>query len=346
MLRHPVQFVCTLLSLIAIEFAGIAPWGQPTSLAQGQSLAQGGAEVVSDQAATEQAAAESTDGQAAKASTTGGRQPEALKDTGVEYKLGVLLDPTIPFRDENNNAVAIGEYFDGKRPVLLSFNYSNCPGQCSVQLEKITMALRQIDFEASKDFQIVSVSIDPNEQSSRARQTKEKYTKLYNRTGSESGWHFLTGEKENIKKLADQCGVKYKYIPHQKLFSHPPVFLLISPDGKVVRYIEGFDYISGTVKMALVDAAAGKIGSPLIFLTYVAGCFVYDETTGKYTMAAVGIMRLAGAATAIGLLVLLVPYWISSKRRRVSSGGPASKGGSALASDGLINSDAPPASVS
>ena len=334
MRRHTFQFVCSLLALIAIELVGIAPWGQRTALAQ--STAQPG----NEQAAAEQSSAESADGQAAKATVSGGRQPEALKDTGIEYKLGVLLDPTIPFRDEDNNAVAIGEYFDGKRPVLLSFNYSNCPGQCSVQLEKITMALRQIDFEAGKDFQIVSVSIDPNEQSSRARQTKEKYTKLYNRTGSEAGWHFLTGQKENIKKLADQCGVKYKYIPHQKLFSHPPVFLLISPDGKIVRYIEGFDYISGTVKLALVDAAAGKIGSPLIFLTYVAGCFVYDETTGKYTMAAVGIMRLAGAATVIGLLVLLVPYWISSKRRAASAGSPPS------VSNGLINSDAPPASVS
>lgn len=330
----PFQFVCTSLALLAFELAGVAPWGQPTSFAQSAG------ETGVAQGVAEQGSAENDDAQAAKASSSGGRQPEALKDTGVEYKLGVLLDPTIPFRDEDNNAVAIGEYFDGKRPVLLSFNYSNCPGQCSVQLEKITMALRQIDFEAGKDFQIVSVSIDPNEQSSRARQTKEKYTKLYNRTGSEVGWHFLTGQKENIKKLADQCGVKYKYIPHQKLFSHPPVFLLISPDGKVVRYIEGFDYISGTVKLALVDAAAGKIGSPLIFLTYVAGCFVYDETTGKYTMAAVGIMRLAGAATAIGLLVLLVPYWISSKRRGASSSG------SPLASNGLINSDAPPASAS
>jgi protein SCO1/2 len=268
-----------------------------------------------------------------------GRQPEALKDTGVEYKLGQPIDPTILFRDEQNNSIAIGEFFDGKRPTLLSFNYSNCPGQCSVQLEKITMALRQIDFDAGKDFQLVSVSIDPNEQATRARQTKEKYTKLYNRPGTEDGWHFLTGEKENIRKLADQCGVKYKYIPHQKLFSHPPVFLLISPEGKIVRYIEGFDYISGTVKLALVDAAAGKIGSPLIFLTYVAGCFVYDETSGKYTMAAVGIMRLAGAATAIGLLTLLLPYWfIRKSKAERHPGGPANPH--------LLNTDAPPASVS
>ena len=268
-----------------------------------------------------------------------GRQPEALKDTGVEYKLGQPVDPTILFRDEDNNSIAIGEFFDGKRPTLLSFNYSNCPGQCSVQLEKITMALRQIDFDPGKDFQIVSVSIDPNEQASRARQTKEKYTKLYNRPGTESGWHFLTGQKEDIKKLADQCGVKYKYIPHQKLFSHPPVFLLISPEGKIVRYIEGFDYISGTVKLALVDAAAGKIGSPLIFLTYVAGCFVYDETTGKYSMAAVGIMRLAGAATAIGLLILLVPYWLYRQPKAgAKTGGPADSN--------ILNPDAPPAGVS
>lgn len=247
-----------------------------------------------------------------------GRQPAALDGTGVEYRLGQSLTPHIAFRDEANNHVTMGQYFDGRRPILLSFNYSNCPAQCSVQLEKITMALRQIDFEVGRDLQVISVSLDPNEQSSRARETRDKYVQLYNRPGSELGWHFLTGENSQIQRLANECGIRYKYIPSQKLFSHPPVFLLISPQGQIVRYIEGFDYISSTVKLALVDAAAGKIGSPLIFLTYVAGCFVYDDTTGQYTLAAMGIMRLAGGLTVLALLVGLVPYWFFRSRKNTA----------------------------
>lgn len=242
-------------------------------------------------------------------------QPKALDGVGVEPKLGDMIDPSISFQDEQNNFVYIGDYFDGKRPIILSFNYSNCPAQCSVQLEKMTLALRQIDFEVEKNFQVISVSIDPNEQTARAREAKAKYVKLYNRPGSEKGWHFLTGENKQIQALAEQCGIKYKFIPHQKLYSHPPVFLLISPQGKIVRYVEGFDYISSTIKLALVESAEGKIGSPLVFMTYVAGCFVYDEATGKYTMAAKGIMRLAGAATILALAVGLVPYWFIRRKK-------------------------------
>jgi protein SCO1/2 len=242
-------------------------------------------------------------------------QPKALDGVGVEPKLGDMIDPSISFQDDEHNFVHIGDYFDGKRPIILSFNYSDCPAQCSVQLEKMTLALRQIDFEVGKNFQVISVSIDPNEQTSRAREAKAKYSKLYNRPGSENGWHFLTGENKQIQALAAQCGIKYKFIPHQKLYSHPPVFLLISPQGKVVRYVEGFDYISSTIKLALVESAEGKIGSPLVFMTYVAGCFVYDEATGKYTMAAMGIMRMGGAITVVALVLGLVPYWLFHRKK-------------------------------
>lgn len=239
-------------------------------------------------------------------------KPEIAKGIGVDSQTGEFLVMDIPFHDEQNRYVKIGDYFDGKRPVLLSFNYSNCPKLCSVQLENMTDTLREIKFKVGQDFQFISVSIDPNEQTSRARQSKEKYVKRYSkfdREGSDQGWHFLTGKEKNIQLIADICGFQYKYVPEQKLFSHPPVFILISPQGKIVRYIHGLDYDPGTMEQALIETAEGKIGSPINILSYGLGCFTFNESTGKYTFQAMAIMKIGGALTVILLLFTLIPYW-------------------------------------
>lgn len=250
--------------------------------------------------------------------------PEAEKGTGVDERLGDTIDLGIHFRDDRDRKVQIGDFFDGKRPVILSFNYSNCPKLCSVQLENMAMALRKIDLKVKDDYQIVSVSIDPLEQVARARQSKEKFITVYGDDESADGWHFLTGERDAIEVLADNCGVKYKYIPHQKLYSHPPVFLLLSPKGKVVRYIHGLDYKPITMQRALVEAAEGRIGSSINRFTYITGCYLFDESTGKYSMQIMNLVRIGGALTAGLLLFGLMPYWFfgfgKSKSEEISVG--------------------------
>lgn len=241
--------------------------------------------------------------------------PEAEKGTGVDERLGDTIDPGIEFRDDRDRKIRIGDFFDGQQPVILSFNYSNCPKLCSVQLENMAMSLRKTEFKANDDFQVISVSIDPLEQVATARKSKEKYLTVYGDESTADGWHFLTGTRDSIEVLADNCGIKYKYIPHQKLYSHPPVFLLLSPEGKIVRYIHGLDYEPITIKRALVEAAEGKIGSSINRFTYITGCYMYDESTGKYTSQMMGIMRIGGALTAILLLVGLIPYWFRGAGR-------------------------------
>ena len=240
-------------------------------------------------------------------------KPEAAKDIGVDSRIGEFLEMDVHFNDEQNRFVKIGDYFDGKQPVMLSFNYSNCPKLCSVQLENMTLSLREVASKAKlrvgDDFQVVSISIDPTEQTSRARQTKEKYTTLYNQPGTENGWHFLTGDRQDIELMSDICGFRYKYIREQKLYSHPPVFILLSPQGKIVRYIHGLDYDPKTIKLALIESAEGKIGSPINILSYGIGCFLFDPSTGKYTFQAMAIMRIAGAGTVLILVLTLIPYW-------------------------------------
>ena len=235
--------------------------------------------------------------------------PSAERGTGVIENLGDTVDLDIVFRNDKDSKITLGDLFDGKQPVILSFNYSNCPKLCSVQLENMAMALRKIDFKVKEDFQVVSVCIDPLEQVATARKSKQKFVTVYGDEESSDGWHFLTGRRDSVEVLADNCGVYYKYIPHQKLYSHPPVFILLSPQGKIVRYIHGLNYEPVTIKRALVEAAEGKIGSSINRLTYITGCFLYDETSGKYSPHAMGLMRLGGAFTALILIGALIPYW-------------------------------------
>ena len=246
------------------------------------------------------------------------REPEATKGVEIISKLGDMLELDARFHDDRNHYVRLGDFFDGQKPVILSFNYSNCPKLCSVQLENMTLALSQLDFTVGEDFEVVSISIDPLEQAARAKETKKVYTRMYNRRGAEDGFHFLIADSDTIQFMADSCGFQYKYIPHQKLYSHAPVFLLISPEGKIVRYIHGLDYKPVTVERALIEAAEGKIGSPINRLSYALGCFLYDESTGQYTTQIMGIMRIAGAITAFTLLVTLVPYWFFRSNTRAS----------------------------
>ena len=245
--------------------------------------------------------------------------PEAEKGTGVDENLGDTVDLGIKFRNDKDSKIELGDLFDGKQPVILSFNYSNCPKLCSVQLENMAIALRKIDFKVKEHFQVASVCIDPLEQVATARKSKDKFVAVYGDRESSDGWHFLTGGRDSVEVLADNCGVRYKYIPHQKLYSHPPVFVLLSPTGKIVRYIHGLNYEPITIKRALIEAAEGKIGSSINRFTYITGCYLYDETSGKYSPQAMGLMRLGGAFTAIVLLGALIPYWFLGAGRKTEA---------------------------
>lgn len=245
------------------------------------------------------------------------KKPEVTENTGVDEKEGIVVPMELMFRDTDGRLVELGSIFDGTQPVLLSFNYSNCPKLCSVQLENMTLTLREVAkrFKVDDDFQVISLSIDPNEQTTRLRETRDKYVSLYNKVGTENGWHFLTGDRKSIARLTDVCGFRYRYIARQKHFSHPPVFILLSPEGKIVRYIHGLKYDVATMEQAFIEAAEGKIGSPINRLSYGMGCFIFDESTGKYTFQAMAIMRIGALATVVALVASLVPYWLLSRRR-------------------------------
>ncbi len=250
--------------------------------------------------------------------------PQVAEGIGVDQNLGAELPLHLEFDDDENNRIRLGELFRGDRPVLLSFNYSNCPQLCVVQLNNLAAALQQIDLIPGKDFDIVSVSLDPTEASRQLRETKRKYVVAYGDTKTSDGWHFLRSDKQTIKQLADVCGFRYKYIPEQRFYSHPAAFIFCTSDGRIARYLDGLDgQLESSLKPALMEAGRGEIGSLVDKVIYFAGCYWFDPTTGQYSLAAISVMRLAGAVTVVVLLVTLTPYWFrrTQVRRQATQAG-------------------------
>jgi protein SCO1/2 len=198
--------------------------------------------------------------------------------------------------------------------VILTLNYSDCPMLCSVQLSGLVDALRAMPWNLGNQFQVVTVSIDPLETPTRAALTKEMYLKLYNRPGSAAGWHFLTGCEEDIKKLAATVGFHYKYLPERRQFVHAAALILCTPDGRVSRYLGGVVYNPQTLRLSLVEAAGGKVGSATD--QFFLSCFHYDEKAGRYGPFALGMMRMGAVLTLLIFGGVLAVFWIREGRRK------------------------------
>ena len=230
--------------------------------------------------------------------------PKELADMGVTEHLADTLPTDLKFRDEAGRTVSLAQYFNKNRPVLLSFNYSNCPMLCSLQLTGLVSGLKDVELTCGKDFEFVSVSIDPNEQPIRAAQTRQKYYQMYEREGSGSGWHFLVGNQAEIRKLAEAVGLTYRYLPEKKEYIHPAVCVVCTPEAVLSRYLYGVTFEPQNLRLGLVEASAGKIGTTLDQILLF--CFHYDNISGRYALAARNLMTAGGSFTVIGLGLFLI----------------------------------------
>jgi len=244
-----------------------------------------------------------------------------LSEVGIDQNLGGQLPLDLLFRDEEGREVRLGDYF-GRRPVLLSFVYFNCPMLCSYVLEGQLKSMRALSFTAGDQFEVITVSFDPADTPERARSFKEDYAGRYDREEAAAGWHFLTGPPEAIGALTAAAGFRYKRDPESGEFAHAAGAMVVTPKGVLARYLLGIEYSARDLKFALMDASGNRIGSPVEkVLLY---CFHYDPTTGRYSMAIMNILRVAGLLTvaALGLSVFLMTR--RSRRGAAAGGGRAS----------------------
>lgn len=252
--------------------------------------------------------------------------PFALRDIQIEQRLGEQVPLDLSFRDETGRAVRLGDYF-GKRPVVVSLVYYNCPKLCNLVLNGLVGGLRTLPFTVGKEFDVVTVSFDPREGASDAARKKEVVMHDYGRRGDAeafaAGWHFLTGDKEQIDALANAVGFKYAFDTATNQYAHASGVMMATPQGKLSHYFYGIEYAPRDLKFGLVEASEGKIGSAVDKLTLY--CFHYDPTTGKYGPAIMNIMRVTGILTVLGL-VALISVLHRRRRRREAETPPLSTG--------------------
>ena len=221
-----------------------------------------------------------------------------VERVGFDQKLGAQLPMDRHFRDDSGRDVTLGEFF-GRRPVILVPVYYRCPLLCNQTLNALTRSLKPLSLDAGKDFDVVAISIDPEETPEVASKKKANYLERYNRPGTASGWHFLTGELPSIDAVAEAIGFRYTYNPRSELYTHAAGIVIATPDGRVSRYYFGIDYPARDLQAELKRAGSGKIGSPISGLLLL--CYNYDAATGKYTLSIVRLTRVLGIATVLTL---------------------------------------------
>lgn len=244
-----------------------------------------------------------------------------LEGVGIEEKLGKKLDFGMKFKDETGKEVSIGDFFDGKHPVIVSPVYFTCPGLCNFHLNGLTDALKLMDKEwtVGNKYKIVALSFDSKETPEIAAQKKDLYMQMYNRPGSENGWHFLTGNEQQVRALTDAIGFKFRWDENQKEWAHASAAVVVSPDGTISRYLPGIMFNPQDIKLALNEATEGKIGNFVDSL--VLYCFKYDPHKSKYSLAAVSVMKMGGALMVLVLVLWLLPLYIRSRRAKKNVAG-------------------------
>ena len=225
--------------------------------------------------------------------------PRLPGKVGVTQKLGAQIPLDDMFRDESGKIVRLGDYFRSGRPVLLDFMYYGCPMLCPVNLEGTASALTELKFDIGKDFDVITVSIDPRDMPEAASEKKEKYVKRYGRPGAYVGWHFLTGPDMAIRRLTNAVGFDYAYDPQMNQFAHGTALIVVTPQGRVSKYLYGFEYKPRDIRLGLVEASAGTIGTATD--QFLLLCYHYDARTGKYTRTAMNVVRAGGIATVAAL---------------------------------------------
>ena len=249
--------------------------------------------------------------------------PADLSNVGIDQRLDQQLPLDLQFKDEAGKTVKLGDYFQSGRPVILNLVYYTCPMLCGEELAGEASALGVLRFTPGKEYEVVSVSFNPDETPKDAADKKQVYIARMNEhlehKTDGSGWHFLTGQQTEIKQLADAVGFHYRRDPRTGQFIHAAAIMLVTPKGKIAQYYYGVEFSPKDIRLGLIEASRDKIGT--IVDQVVLYCYHYDPNTGRYGAVVTNMMRVAGAATMLILGGFLIVMY-----RRESHGTPKGTG--------------------
>jgi protein SCO1/2 len=238
-----------------------------------------------------------------------------LEGVDVVEHLGGSLPRDAVFRDTEGKKVKLGDYFDGQRPTLFVFAYHTCPMLCSLVLDATVKSLNEVAWTVGDQFDVVSMSIDPRDTPETATKKRAQVVGSYARAhGQTKGWHFLVGDEANIRRVTDAVGFKYRYDARQQQYAHPAAIYVLTPDGRLGRYLYGITFDPSDVRLGLLEASKGRaISTTERILLF---CYHYDPQGKHYALVAMNVMRLGGAATVLALGGLLATMWARERRRR------------------------------
>ena len=238
--------------------------------------------------------------------------PVRPSDIRFEQRLDSEVPLELNFRDETGRTVRIGDYFNVK-PVILALVYYQCPMLCNQVLTGLARSLKPLSFDVNKEFEVVVVSFNPRETFELASAKKESYLRDYGRPWTSAGWHFMTGDPKPIGELTKAVGFRYVYDPALNQYAHATGIMVLTPQGRLSRYFYGVEYAPRDLRLGLVEASSGRIGTPVDELMLL--CYKYDATTGKYNTAVMNALRLGGVLTCLFLILLMTYLGRKAKRR-------------------------------
>jgi protein SCO1/2 len=274
------------------------------------------------QAAAQMASAPAAAGYKREPGTPSSTLPRALREIGFDQNLDQPVPLDTPFRDERGATVRLGDYF-GRRPVVLVFAYYDCPMLCTQVINGLSSALGVLSLTPGKDFEIVTISFNPADTPASATAKKAIYLERYTRAGAAESWHFLTGDPSSIDRVTKAAGFRYAWDADTKQFAHPSGVIVLTPDGRLARYLFGIEYGPRDLRYAIVEASEGKVGTVADALLLY--CYHYDPMTGRYGLVIMRALRLAGGATVLALGAFVV-VMIRRERRPVRSAAGAKAG--------------------
>ncbi|HJL20312.1 MAG TPA: SCO family protein [Sandaracinaceae bacterium LLY-WYZ-13_1] len=254
--------------------------------------------------------------------------PPGLENVGVDEQLDEPVPTDVTFRDHTGERVRLGDYLDGERPVLLNLVYHTCPSFCSMVLDGTVNALKRQGWTVGVEFDVVTISIDPRDTPEVAADKRRRILYQYGREEAQDGWHFLVAERSltedqlvaeygvypSIERLAEAIGFRYQWMPRQRQYAHPGVIMLLTPEGRVARYLYGLEYESNDIRLGLLEASRGNSISTVEQV--VLYCYRYDPSAQGYTLVAWRVMQVGGALTALLVIGFLLFLWRRETRKK------------------------------